>query len=130
MVRGVVRAGYALSIFIPISFVCVVPYEAVRWAMIAVATVLSGLFLLLNFKGPIFDVAGAKCELPVSPHPQTDLHTQSGPLEASVTFANTCCIVSASMRLEALAFTVGVFNSYRPILCRTVSAIEQSVVLF
>ncbi|KAK9908355.1 hypothetical protein WJX75_006546 [Coccomyxa subellipsoidea] len=52
--------GYALSIYIPISFVCVVPYEAVRWAMIAVATVLSGLFLLLNFKGPIFDVAGAK----------------------------------------------------------------------
>ena len=56
--------GYALSIYIPISFVCVVPYEAVRWAMIAVATVLSGLFLLLNFKGPIFDVAGAKCVLP------------------------------------------------------------------
>ena len=55
--------GYALSIYIPISFVCVVPYEAVRWAMIAVATVLSGLFLLLNFKGPIFDVAGAKCAL-------------------------------------------------------------------
>ncbi len=53
-------AGYALSIFIPISFVCVLPYEAVRWAMIGVATVSSGLFLLLNFKGPIFDVAGAK----------------------------------------------------------------------
>lgn len=54
------NAGYALSIFIPISFVCVLPYEAVRWAMIGVATVSSGLFLLLNFKGPIFDVAGAK----------------------------------------------------------------------
>ena len=54
------HAGYALSIFIPISFVCVLPYEALRWAMIAVATVSSGLFLLLNFKGPIFDVAGAK----------------------------------------------------------------------
>lgn len=53
-------AGYALSIFIPISFVCVLPYEAVRWAMIGVATVSSELFLLLNFKGPIFDVAGAK----------------------------------------------------------------------
>ena len=53
-------AGYALSIFIPISFVCVLPYEALRWSMIAVATVSSGLFLLLNFKGPIFDVAGAK----------------------------------------------------------------------
>ena len=54
------HAGYALSIFIPISFVCVLPYEALRWAMIGVATVSSGLFLLLNFKGPIFDVAGAK----------------------------------------------------------------------
>ena len=54
-------AGYALSIFIPISFVCVVPYEAVRWVMIGLATLSSGLFLLLNFRGPIFDVAGAKC---------------------------------------------------------------------
>ena len=53
--------GYALSVFIPISFVCVVPYEAVRWAMIALATLSSGLFLLMNFRGPIFDVAGAKC---------------------------------------------------------------------
>ena len=47
--------------FIPISFVCVVPYEAVRWAMIALATLSSGLFLLMNFRAPIFDVAGAKC---------------------------------------------------------------------
>ena len=60
---ALISAGYALSIFIPISFVCVLPYEALRWAMIAVATVSSGLFLLLNFKGPIFDVAGAKCAL-------------------------------------------------------------------
>ena len=55
------RAGYALSIFIPVSCVCVLPYEAVRWALIGVATLTSGLFLLLNFRGPIFDVAGAKC---------------------------------------------------------------------
>ena len=54
-------AGYALSIFIPVSPVCVLPYEAVRWALIGVATLTSGLFLLLNFRGPIFDVAGAKC---------------------------------------------------------------------
>lgn len=43
------------------SPVCVLPYEAVRWALIGVATLTSGLFLLLNFRGPIFDVAGAKC---------------------------------------------------------------------
>jgi len=54
-------AGYALSIFIPVSCVCVLPYEAVRWAMIGLGTLTSGLFLLLNFRGPIFDVAGAKC---------------------------------------------------------------------
>ena len=60
------RAGYALSVFIPISFVCVVPYEAVRWAMIALATLSSGLFLLMNFRGPIFDVAGAKCAASVA----------------------------------------------------------------
>ena len=60
LMGNLLHAGYALSIFIPISFVCVLPYEALRWAMIGVATVSSGLFLLLNFKGPIFDVAGAK----------------------------------------------------------------------
>ena len=60
LMGNLLRAGYALSIFIPISFVCVLPYEALRWAMIGVATASSGLFLLLNFKGPIFDVAGAK----------------------------------------------------------------------
>ncbi|KAK9828091.1 hypothetical protein WJX81_002457 [Elliptochloris bilobata] len=52
--------GYALSIFIPVSCVCVLPYEAVRWALIGAGTLTSGLFLLLNFRGPIFDVAGAK----------------------------------------------------------------------
>jgi hypothetical protein len=41
----------------------VVPYEAVRWVCIGLATLSSGLFLLLNFRGPIFDVAGAKCAL-------------------------------------------------------------------
>ena len=60
-VRLRAATGYALSIFIPVSCVCVLPYEAVRWALIGVATLTSGLFLLLNFRGPIFDVAGAKC---------------------------------------------------------------------
>jgi hypothetical protein len=62
--RSALGAGYALSVFIPVSCVCVLPYEAVRWALIGVATLTSGLFLLLNFRGPIFDVAGAKCAAP------------------------------------------------------------------
>ena len=53
-------AGYALSIFVPISFICILPYEWLRWLLVAIATSTSGLFLLTNFKAPIFDVAGAK----------------------------------------------------------------------
>jgi len=73
--RSALGAGYALSIFIPVSCVCVLPYEAVRWALIGVATLTSGLFLLLNFRGPIFDVAGAKCvaPCPVTPNPTQTL---------------------------------------------------------
>jgi hypothetical protein len=52
--------GYSLSIYIPISFFCIFPYESVRWTLVVLATFTSGLFLLTNFKGPIFDVAGAK----------------------------------------------------------------------
>ena len=53
-------AGYALSIFIPVSFICILPYEVLRWVLVAVATFTSGLFLLTNFKAPIYDTAGAK----------------------------------------------------------------------
>ena len=53
-------AGYALSIFIPVSFICILPYEILRWVLVAVATFTSGLFLLTNFKAPIYDTAGAK----------------------------------------------------------------------
>lgn len=56
--------GYALSIFVPISFICILPYEWLRWLLVAIATSTSGLFLLTNFKAPIFDVAGAKA-LPI-----------------------------------------------------------------
>ena len=52
-------AGYALSIFVPISFICILPYEWLRWLLVAMATSTSGLFLLTNFKAPIFVVAGA-----------------------------------------------------------------------
>ncbi|KAK9794060.1 hypothetical protein WJX73_002215 [Symbiochloris irregularis] len=56
--------GYALSIFIPVALVCVIRIELMRWIVIGVATLTSGLFLMMNFRRPIFDSAGAKA-LPV-----------------------------------------------------------------
>jgi hypothetical protein len=53
--------GYALSVFIPISFVCIVNNEIVRWLLVALATFTSGLFLLSNFRTPIYESAGARC---------------------------------------------------------------------
>lgn len=57
-------AGYALAAFIPISFVCIFPVEVMRWSVVAAATAISGLFILLNFRRPVFDHVGAKA-LPV-----------------------------------------------------------------
>ena len=53
-------AGYALTIFIPVSMACVIPVEWLRWVVIMGATVLSGGFLLRNFKNAIFAAAPAK----------------------------------------------------------------------
>jgi hypothetical protein len=53
-------AGYALAIFIPISFACIAPIEWLRWALVAVATASSGLFILLNLRGPVFETAGVR----------------------------------------------------------------------
>jgi len=75
-------AGYVLSILIPVLCVCVLPYEALRWALIGAATLTSGLFLLLNFRGPDFDAAGAKCacsRLPRSVHARSDVNAHSCP---------------------------------------------------
>lgn len=57
---GCCLAGYALAVFIPVSFVCVFPVEKMRWAVLAAATGTSALFLLLSFRKPIHDSAGAK----------------------------------------------------------------------
>ncbi|GAB4821950.1 hypothetical protein N2152v2_008996 [Parachlorella kessleri] len=56
--------GYALAVFIPISFVCIFPVEIMRWSVIAAATFVSGMFIMLNFRRPVFDHVGAKA-LPV-----------------------------------------------------------------
>ena len=51
-------AGYSMSIFIPVSFLCVFPYEALRWPLVVLATATSGCFLVLNFKSYIMEHAG------------------------------------------------------------------------
>ena len=40
---------------------CLIRVEIVRWVLIGVATLTSGLFLMMNFRRPLFDHAGAKC---------------------------------------------------------------------
>eukprot|EP00884_Botryococcus_braunii_P014287 jgi/Botrbrau1/2285/Bobra.101_2s0108.1 len=52
--------GYSLTVFIPISMLCVFPSELLRWLLITAATFTSGAFLMLNFREPIFDLAGAR----------------------------------------------------------------------
>lgn len=50
--------GYALSGYIPMAALCVLPTEAVRWSLVGAATVMSGAFLILNFRSPIIEAAG------------------------------------------------------------------------
>ncbi|KAI3435959.1 hypothetical protein D9Q98_002017 [Chlorella vulgaris] len=53
--------GYSVAAFIPICFVCVVPVEIARWAVVAAATLTSGTFILLSMRKHIQDSdAGAK----------------------------------------------------------------------
>lgn len=56
----VLTAGYALAVFIPMSIVCVVPIEVVRWSVVGAATLTSGTFIMLSLRGPIHESAGAK----------------------------------------------------------------------
>ena len=55
-----------MSIYIPVALLCVIRIEILRWVLIGVSTLTSGLFLMMNFRAPIFDSAGAKCvSLPI-----------------------------------------------------------------
>lgn len=40
--------------------VCIVPLEAVRWALVGAATLTSGTFIMLSLRVPIHEAAGAK----------------------------------------------------------------------
>lgn len=52
--------GYGLSIFLPISILCAIPSVLVRWVLVGASTLVSGLFILLNLRTPVFETAGAK----------------------------------------------------------------------
>jgi len=47
--------GYTLSIFIPISILCVLPFNLLRWALVLLSGAISGIFLLSNFHAHLSD---------------------------------------------------------------------------
>jgi hypothetical protein len=47
--------GYTLSIFIPISVLCVVPSNVLRWVLLIGGGVISAIFLLSNFHAHLAD---------------------------------------------------------------------------
>jgi len=42
--------GYSLFVFIPASFLCVVPWDIMRWVVVGVAAVMSAGFLAINIR--------------------------------------------------------------------------------
>jgi len=82
-------AGYSLSVYIPMSFACIFPIESLRWSLVAAATLTSGLFLLLNFRKPIFAVAGAKYALQSPPPPPIPPHLRAV-LVAQLSLTHLC----------------------------------------
>lgn len=49
-------SGYALTIFIPISLVCIIPLESVRWIFVVLSTLMSGSFLFTNLRRCLLEV--------------------------------------------------------------------------
>ncbi|KAM9997843.1 hypothetical protein ACTFIY_007502 [Dictyostelium cf. discoideum] len=45
--------GYTLFIFVPASILCVIPLQLVQWIIVAVASIISGLFLVTNIFTPL-----------------------------------------------------------------------------
>ncbi|KAL7535195.1 hypothetical protein ACHAXR_010134 [Thalassiosira sp. AJA248-18] len=50
--------GYSLAPYLPVTWICIIPYGWVQWPLLAVATVLSGMLVLRNVVGPILDCNG------------------------------------------------------------------------
>ena len=49
-----------MTIFIPVSMVCVVPIDIMRWVLVMSATLLSGGFLVMNVRRTTAEVATIK----------------------------------------------------------------------
>uniref|UniRef100_A0A7S3AJT7 Protein YIPF n=2 Tax=Haptolina ericina TaxID=156174 RepID=A0A7S3AJT7_9EUKA len=47
--------GYSLSVFIPISVICVLPSNLLRWLLVLISGVISAIFLLSNFHAHLAD---------------------------------------------------------------------------
>lgn len=56
--------GYALSIYMPISLICIVPSDLMRWLVVLAGTATSGLFLFMNLRERIA-AAGPGKSLPL-----------------------------------------------------------------
>jgi len=53
----ITHTGYALSIYMPISMICIVSNEIARWVVVLLGTATSGFFLFMNLRERIM-VAG------------------------------------------------------------------------
>ena len=91
--------GYALAVFIPISFACIAPIESLRWALVAIATATSGLFILLNLRGPVFETAGVRCTEPECTMFTVCCDSDVHPLAHIIDFAN---VAASILLLEGL----------------------------
>jgi len=52
--------GYAMTIYIPMAFVCILPIGWVRWLVVMLATGISGFFIVANLKQTIYEAAPAR----------------------------------------------------------------------
>jgi len=53
LLQNVCIYGYSLFVFLPVSALCILPLEWLRWVLICSAAALSITFLLMNFAAPI-----------------------------------------------------------------------------
>ncbi|KAG2497391.1 hypothetical protein HYH03_004547 [Edaphochlamys debaryana] len=55
--------GYCLSVYVPVSILCVIPIAWLQWLLVMLATALGAGFLFMNFKATIFAAAPARASI-------------------------------------------------------------------
>ncbi|KAL7473124.1 hypothetical protein ACHAXS_013519 [Conticribra weissflogii] len=58
MVEMICLYGYSLVPYLPATWICIVPYDWVRWLSLGAATVVSGMLVLRNLMGGILTASG------------------------------------------------------------------------